>query len=81
MSAHNEQPVNNWWAEGDTPVHADSHVTYLVDAHSAGEQNDQQNREQKRIRHPPLREPHRERQHPIEHAVTLSSGGPGSIRV
>ena len=35
MSAHNEQPVNNWWAEGDTPVHADSHVTYLVDAHSA----------------------------------------------
>src|SRR2546423_1053425 len=35
MSAHNEQSVNNWWAEGDTPVHADSHVTYLVDAHSA----------------------------------------------
>src|SRR6266487_5140344 len=22
---------NMWWAEGDTPVHADSHVTYLVD--------------------------------------------------
>ena len=22
---------NNWWAEGDTPVHADSRVTYLVD--------------------------------------------------
>jgi phosphatidylserine/phosphatidylglycerophosphate/cardiolipin synthase-like enzyme len=34
MPAHNEHPVNNWWAEGDTPVHADSHVTYLVDAHS-----------------------------------------------
>ena len=26
--------VKNWWAEGDTPVHADSQVTYLVDAHS-----------------------------------------------
>jgi len=26
--------MKNWWAEGDTPVHADSHVTYLVDAHS-----------------------------------------------
>ena len=23
--------TNNWWAEGDTPVHADSRVTYLVD--------------------------------------------------
>ncbi len=23
--------INNWWAEGDTPVHADSRVTYLVD--------------------------------------------------
>src|SRR5689334_6233383 len=23
--------LNNWWAEGDTPVHADSRVTYLVD--------------------------------------------------
>ena len=26
--------TNTWWAEGDAPVHADSHVTYLVDAHS-----------------------------------------------
>ncbi len=26
--------MKNWWAEGDTPVHADSQVTYLVDAHS-----------------------------------------------
>jgi phosphatidylserine/phosphatidylglycerophosphate/cardiolipin synthase-like enzyme len=34
MSDTNEQPLKNWWAEGDTPVHADSHVTYLVDAHS-----------------------------------------------
>jgi len=34
MSTHNEQHVKNWWAEGDTPVHADSHVTYIVDAHS-----------------------------------------------
>ena len=34
MSAHNEQPLNNWWAEGDTPVHSDSRVAYAVDAHS-----------------------------------------------
>ncbi len=34
MSTTNEQHMNNWWAEGDTPVRADSHVTYLVDAHS-----------------------------------------------
>ncbi len=31
MSATNEQLINKWWAEGDTPVHADSRVTYLVD--------------------------------------------------
>ncbi len=23
--------INNWWAEGDTPVRADSRVTYLID--------------------------------------------------
>jgi phosphatidylserine/phosphatidylglycerophosphate/cardiolipin synthase-like enzyme len=34
MSANNEQQLKNWWAEGDTPVHADSRVAYLVDAHS-----------------------------------------------
>jgi phosphatidylserine/phosphatidylglycerophosphate/cardiolipin synthase-like enzyme len=34
MSANNEQPLKNWWADGDTPVHADSRVSYLVDAHS-----------------------------------------------
>jgi len=34
MSATNEQQLKNWWAEGDTPVHADSQVAYLVDAHS-----------------------------------------------
>src|SRR6266516_683554 len=34
MSANNEQPLKNWWAEGDTPVHADSQVAYFVDAHS-----------------------------------------------
>ncbi len=34
MSANNKQPLKNWWAEGDTPVHADSEVAYLVDAHS-----------------------------------------------
>lgn len=34
MSAINEQPLKNWWAEGYTPVHANSQVAYLVDAHS-----------------------------------------------
>jgi phosphatidylserine/phosphatidylglycerophosphate/cardiolipin synthase-like enzyme len=35
MSTNNEQPLKNWWSQGDTPVHtATSHVTYLVDAHS-----------------------------------------------
>jgi len=34
MPATNEQQLKNWWAEGDTPVHADSQVAYLVDAHS-----------------------------------------------
>lgn len=34
MSAINEQPLKNWWAEGYTPVHADLQVAYLVDAHS-----------------------------------------------
>jgi phosphatidylserine/phosphatidylglycerophosphate/cardiolipin synthase-like enzyme len=34
MSASNAQNMKIWWAEGDTPVHADSQVTYLVDAHS-----------------------------------------------
>ena len=34
MSATHEQQLVNWWAEGDTPVHADSQVAYLVDAHS-----------------------------------------------
>src|SRR5204863_1487567 len=30
-----EQDTINWWAEGDTPVHNDSRVTYLVDGHAA----------------------------------------------
>jgi phosphatidylserine/phosphatidylglycerophosphate/cardiolipin synthase-like enzyme len=30
----NEQQMNNWWAEGDTAVRTDSHVSYLVDARS-----------------------------------------------
>jgi hypothetical protein len=34
MSANKEQQLKNWWAEGDTPVHADSRVAYAVDAHS-----------------------------------------------
>jgi phosphatidylserine/phosphatidylglycerophosphate/cardiolipin synthase-like enzyme len=34
MVADTVQHTNNWWAEGDTPVHADSRVAYLVDAHS-----------------------------------------------
>lgn len=31
----NEQSAKSWWAEGDTPVRTDSHVTYLVDGRSA----------------------------------------------
>src|SRR6266566_2715641 len=34
MLDRNEQLVNNWWAEGDTPVRADSHVMYCIDARS-----------------------------------------------
>jgi phosphatidylserine/phosphatidylglycerophosphate/cardiolipin synthase-like enzyme len=31
MSASHEQQMHNYWAEGDTPVRADSRITYLVD--------------------------------------------------
>jgi hypothetical protein len=31
MSTSNSMSLDNWWSEGDTLVHADSHVTYLVD--------------------------------------------------
>ncbi|MGZ6364735.1 MAG: phospholipase D-like domain-containing protein [Ktedonobacteraceae bacterium] len=31
MATMNTASQNNWWAEGDTPVHADSRVTYLID--------------------------------------------------
>jgi phosphatidylserine/phosphatidylglycerophosphate/cardiolipin synthase-like enzyme len=34
LSASNEQQVNTWWAEGDTPVRANSHVMYCIDARS-----------------------------------------------
>ncbi len=34
MSAIDEQQMKDWWAEGDTPVRNDSHVSYLVDARS-----------------------------------------------
>jgi hypothetical protein len=34
MSASNEPPMNNWWAEGDTPERADSQVMYCIDARS-----------------------------------------------
>src|SRR6266576_4957895 len=34
MSATHEPHLNNWWAQGDTPVHYDSRVAYFVDAHS-----------------------------------------------
>ena len=34
MSTTHEQHMKDWWAEGDTSVHADSQVIYLVDAHS-----------------------------------------------
>ena len=30
-----EQKAKHWWAEGDTPVHTDSRVTYLVDGRTA----------------------------------------------
>ena len=34
MSTINQQPVGDWWAVGDTAVHAHSRVTYLVDGHA-----------------------------------------------
>jgi phosphatidylserine/phosphatidylglycerophosphate/cardiolipin synthase-like enzyme len=34
LSASNEQQINTWWADGDTPVRADSHVLYCIDARS-----------------------------------------------
>src|SRR5438067_1040818 len=30
-----ERGTRNWWAKGDTPVHNDSRVTYLVDGRAA----------------------------------------------
>src|SRR5438309_12107641 len=35
MSSPNEQLAKDWWAEGGTPVHNDSHVTYFVDGRIA----------------------------------------------
>ena len=35
MSTVNEQAMTNWWATGDTPVHTDSRVTYLVDGRTS----------------------------------------------
>ena len=34
MSTSDELQSNTWWAEGDTPIHTDSRVTYLVDGHT-----------------------------------------------
>jgi phosphatidylserine/phosphatidylglycerophosphate/cardiolipin synthase-like enzyme len=34
MSANTIQQANTWWAAGDTPIHTDSRVAYLVDAHA-----------------------------------------------
>jgi phosphatidylserine/phosphatidylglycerophosphate/cardiolipin synthase-like enzyme len=34
LSASNEQLINIWWAQGDSPVRADSHVLYCIDARS-----------------------------------------------
>ena len=31
MPAPDEPMIINWWADGDTPVHTDSHVAYYVD--------------------------------------------------
>ncbi len=35
MGVHTEQLMNNWWAEGDIPVHTNSRVAYLVDGRNA----------------------------------------------
>jgi len=35
MSFTEEQTTLNWWASGDTPVHNDSRVTYLIDGRTA----------------------------------------------
>ncbi len=35
MSITEEQTTLNWWASGDTPVHNDSRVTYLIDGRAA----------------------------------------------
>jgi phosphatidylserine/phosphatidylglycerophosphate/cardiolipin synthase-like enzyme len=35
MSTVNKQTMTNWWAAGDTLVHTDSRVTYLVDGRTA----------------------------------------------
>ena len=34
MATNTTHQQQTWWAEGDTPVHTDSQVAYLVDAHS-----------------------------------------------
>src|SRR5436309_489441 len=34
MSVPDEQPVKNWWTEGDTPVRHDSRVNYFIDGRS-----------------------------------------------
>lgn len=35
MPADIAPQIKNWWAAGDAPVRADSHVSYLVDAHAS----------------------------------------------
>src|SRR5438105_5088332 len=35
MSSLDERFTSDWWATGDTPVHNDSRVTYLVDGRTA----------------------------------------------
>lgn len=35
LQISDEQKAKNWWAVGDTPVHNDSRVTYLVDGRTA----------------------------------------------
>src|SRR5713226_9113449 len=31
MRITEERKLDNWWADGDTPVHTDSRINYLVD--------------------------------------------------
>ncbi len=50
MSTSNEQQMNTWWAEGDTPVRNDSRVSYLVDGHYPYDETGARKRPSRRTR-------------------------------